>query len=146
LGRKLPASLRSFYSVSNGWRETGFFIWDVLPVEELGWLTDREPHLYQLACEAEAEPGPFKDDPGDARLRHYRDEQGTRVKRTLVISSCGDAATWLLDPGPKPHGGEWPGGRWAGWNPAMAWTAVSFADLMKQELESFLRLRHREQG
>jgi hypothetical protein len=141
LGRCLPPSLRSFYSVSDGWRETGFFIWDVLPVEQIGWLAEREPHLYQLARAAEAEPGPFKRDPGGVRLHHYRDEQGTRVKRALVVSSRGDAATWLLDPGPEPHAGEWPGGRWAGWNPAMQWTTASFADLMVQEFESFLRLR-----
>src|SRR5262249_2942622 len=45
LGRQLPPSLRTFYAVTNGWRSTGFFIWDVLPVEQLGWLRDREPQL-----------------------------------------------------------------------------------------------------
>jgi hypothetical protein len=146
LGRSLPPSLRSFYAVSNGWRETGFFIWNVLPVEEIGWLREKEPGLYGLACEAEAEPGPFLRDPGGMRLQHYREEQGTRVKRALVLNSRGDAATWLLDPGALPLGGEWLGGRWAGWNPAMRWTATSFADLMKQELESFLQLRNRERA
>lgn len=146
LGRNLPTSLRSFYSVSNGWRATGFFIYNVLPVEEIGWLRDREPRLYELACQAESEAGPFKNDPGNVRLKEYREEQGTRVKRALAISSLGDAATWLLDPGPEPHSGEWPGGCWAGWNPAMDWTASSFADLMSQELESLLRLRDRNQA
>src|SRR5262249_19077466 len=97
--------------------------------------------LYELACAAEVEPGPFLRDPGGVRLRHYRQEQGTRVKRALVLNSRGDAATWLLDPGPRPHAGERPGGRWARWNPAMCWSATSFTGLMKQELESFLRLR-----
>jgi hypothetical protein len=146
LGRSLPPSLRSFYAVSNGWRETGFFIWDILPVEEVGWLREKMPNLYELACAAEAEPGPFRRDPGGMRLRQYREEQGTRVKRALVLNSRGDSATWLLDPGPLPHADEWPGGRWAGWNPAMRWSATSFADLMKQELESFLQLRDRERA
>jgi hypothetical protein len=141
LGRQLPPSLRSFYSVTNGWRETGYFIWDVLPVEEIGWLRDREPDLYQLACQAEAEAGPFKKDPDGSRLCEYRQEQGTRVKRALEVTSVGDAARWLLDPGGEAHAGEWPGGRWASWNPAMEWTATSFADLMKREFESFLRIR-----
>jgi hypothetical protein len=141
LERSLPPSLKSFYRVTNGWRATGFFIWDVLPVEKIGWLRDRDPDLYRIACEAEDDPGPFKRDPGDERLRYYRDEQGTRVKRSLIITSVGDAARWLLDPGAEVHGGEWPGGRWAGWNPAMQWTAKSFADLMRQEFESFLALR-----
>jgi hypothetical protein len=141
LGRRLPPSLRSFYSVTNGWRATGFFIWDVLPVEGLAWLRDRDPHLYELACKAEAAPGPFKKDPGGSRLREYRREQGTRVKRALVVTSVGDSARWLLDPGSEAHSGEWPGGRWASWNPAMDWTAESFADLMWHEFENLLRLR-----
>jgi hypothetical protein len=141
LGRALPESLRAFYAVTNGWRQTGYFIFDVLPVEEIGWLCDREPHLYKLACEAEQVAGPWPDDPGNERLQQYRAEQGSRVKRSLAISSEGDAATWLLDPGPDPHSGEWPGGRWAGWNPAMEWSAQSFAELMQQEFDSLLQLR-----
>jgi hypothetical protein len=134
LGRRLPPSLRCFYSVSNGWRATGYKIHDILPVEKIGWLADRKPGLHELALEAESEKGPFKDDPDDVRLHEYRDEQGTRVKRSLVISSKGDNATWLLDPGPEPHDGEWPAGCWAAWNPAMNWSAASFAELMVEEL------------
>jgi hypothetical protein len=141
LGRALPALLRSFYAVSNGWRQTGYFVFNVLPVEELGWLSQREPYLYELTCGVEQTPGPWQDDPGNVRLQEYREEQGSRVMRSQVISSEGDAATWLLDPGSKPHSGEWPGGCWAGWNPAMEWSAQSFGELMENELKSFLELR-----
>jgi hypothetical protein len=144
LGRKLPPSLRSFYSVTNGWRQTGFFIWDVLPVESIKWLRDREPHLYQLACETEAEPGPFRNDPGGARLRRYREENGTRLKRALVVTSRGDSAMLLLEPGSQPHDREWPGSLWATWDPAELWTVASFGDLMQEEYDSFLRLRDRK--
>lgn len=143
LGRKLPTSLRCFYSVSNGWRATGYFIYNVLTVETIGWIRELEPHLYELADKAESEPGPWPDDPGSLRLNEYRYEQGTRVKRALVISSEGDAATWLLDPGPEPHSAEWTGGTWATWNPAMDWTANSFAELMANQLAIFRDLRHR---
>lgn len=141
LGRKLPPSLRTFYSVSNGWRETGFFIWDVLPVEEIGWVREREPLLYDLACEAENMLGPIKKDPLGLRLKEYKNEQGTRVKRALVINRRGDSANWLLDPGNEIHEKEWPGGRWAAWNPAMDWTDASFEDLIIHEFESFIQLR-----
>jgi hypothetical protein len=141
LGRELPPSLKTFYSVTNGWKATGFFIWDVLPVEKIGWLCDRDPKLYELACGTEKLPGPFKKDPDGSRLREFRNEQGTRVKRALAISSHGDSALWLLDPDVETPGGEWPAGRWASWNPAMEWSADSFADLMEQEFENFLRLR-----
>jgi hypothetical protein len=146
LGRRLPPSLRNFFRVSNGWRQTGFFIYDVLPVEEIGWLKDRQGSqdalLYQMACENEVATGPWKDDPDDVRLHEYQHDQGTRLKRSLVISSWGDAAVWLLDPGPPSHDGEWPGGCWASWNPGMVeWDAESFADLMRHELDSFVSLR-----
>src|SRR5687768_11792254 len=67
LGRRLPPSLRTFYQVSNGWRSTGFFIEDVLPVEQIGWLKDRDPNLYQTACQTEAHDRPFKRDPDGSR-------------------------------------------------------------------------------
>jgi hypothetical protein len=141
LGRRLPPSLRTFYSVTNGWRSTGHFIWDILPVRSIDWLEDRDPDLYQLAVDAEEEEGPFQQDPGGARLREYQYEQGTRVKRALIINSLGDAANWLLDPGEADDGGEWPGGRWASWNPGMDWTAQSFGELMVNEFQSFISIR-----
>ena len=102
LGRQLPPSLRTFYLVTNGWRATGFFIADVLPVEQVGWLKDRDPHLYRMACDTEGHCRPFKRDPDGSRHREYVLEQGMRVKRSLAISSWGDAAIWLLDPGDAP--------------------------------------------
>src|SRR3954464_8757295 len=52
LARRLPPSLRTFYEVSNGWGMIGRFIFDVLPVEEIGWLKDRtgrrDAHLYKM--------------------------------------------------------------------------------------------------
>jgi hypothetical protein len=141
LGRELPPSLRSFFSVTNGWRFVGCFIWDILSVQEIGWLHEREPFLFDLAVEAENESRPFKDDPGDVRRDEYRYEQGTRVKRSLVVNSKGDASNWLLDPETFDAFGEWAGGRWSSWNPAMEWSASSFAELMKDEYETFVRLR-----
>ncbi len=143
LGRSLPPSLKTFYSVTNGWRTTGLFVWNILPVEGLGWLKDREPQLFELAEMAEGTPGPFKNDPGDVRLDEYRYEQGTRVKRSLILNSEGDASTWLLDPEEQTSDGEWAAGRWSSWNPAMQWRAPSFAELMIREHQSFLSLRHR---
>src|SRR5690242_24992 len=51
LGHRLPPSLRTFYVVSNGWGMIGSHVFGVLPVEQIGWLRDRDPHLYQMACE-----------------------------------------------------------------------------------------------
>ena len=134
LGCQLPPSLRTFYEVSNGWGMTGSVIFDLLPVEKIGWLKDLDPHLYQIGCKSEERRGgrPFKSDPDSTRLERYCLEQGTMVKRSLVISSWGDAAIWLLDPDEPLPNGEWRGGCWAAWNPAMAWTAESFARIDAQ--------------
>ncbi|MBV6623811.1 MAG: SMI1/KNR4 family protein [Rivularia sp. (in: Bacteria)] len=53
LGISLPNSLRNFYLVTNGWRETGYFIYDILPVEKIDWLRIRDSHLYGIAFKAE---------------------------------------------------------------------------------------------
>jgi cell wall assembly regulator SMI1 len=139
VGRTLPPSLRTFYAVSNGWRATGHFAHDYLPVEEIGWLSDREPHLFQIASEAETIAGPFRDDPGDERLRQYREDAGTRVKRSLVVNAHGD--WWLLDPTPDPHTGEWPATCWSDSCPEFSWDVKNFAELMVQELRCLLSLR-----
>src|SRR5947207_1501992 len=99
-----------------------------------------------MACENESPPqdrprAPWKNDPDGARRRAHEFEQGTRLKRSLVISSWGDAAVWVLDPGGDNHDGEWPGGRWASWAPgSVNWKAETFAELMRKELASLASL------
>ena len=136
LGTTLPNSLRNFYLVTNGWRETGYFIYDILPVEEIDWLRIRDSHLYDIACRAEKR----QDIPDN-----YYYEQGTQVKRSLAISSEGDAAIWLLDPGELDAQGEWAGGCWASWIPGMEWRATSFRQLIELELEDFISFHDGEE-
>jgi hypothetical protein len=138
LGRKLPPSLRCFYSVSNGWRGLGcsYRSYDVLPVEEVGWLCDRDLPVNEWALRAELEPGPFKNDPGHQRRNQYRYEQGTRVRRSLLISFLG--VVWLLDPGALPDEGEWPGGYCLPSPPygpqlTVTWRATNFAELLAEK-------------
>lgn len=142
LGRPLPPSLRNFYLVTNGWYTTGCFIYNILPVEKIDWLQAIRPHLYEIAIETEnhSPNGEVSD-----WLLDYRYEQGTKVKISLAISSEGDAAIWLLDPGDKDRNGEWAAGRWASWNPAMEWTATSFEKLMLQEFEFLIARESREE-
>jgi hypothetical protein len=61
---------------------------------------------------------------------------GTTESRWSNSTWLIDAAYWLLDPGAEPHDGEWPAGRWAAWQPAMSWTATSFAELIARELRT----------
>ncbi len=140
LGRKLPPSLRCFYSVSNGWRQRGGQndCYGVLPVEEVGWLRDRDLWVNQWARQVELKAGPFQNDPDNQRRNEYRYEQGTRVRRSLVISF--PRLCWMLDPGVEPHDGEWPGG-YLLYSPLnMSWCATNFAELLA---EKFRRERSR---
>jgi hypothetical protein len=111
LGVRLPPSLRSFYLQSNGYGLVGSPIWAVRSVDQIGWLCDVVPFLYEIV---------FEDDPA--------------VGRSLVVSGEGDAAWWLLDPGAADERGEWPGGRWASWYPGMSWMAKDFIGLFEAEV------------
>jgi hypothetical protein len=106
-------------------------------VQEIGWLPDREPSLREMADQAQFAEGPFRDDPDGSRLNQYREEQGMRARRSLVISPPGNGGDlWVLDPGAAPHGGEWPAGKWGetGWQ----WGPVNFAAMMANELRGLI--------
>jgi hypothetical protein len=121
LGVRLPPSLRSFYLQSNGHGVVGNFIWAVRPVEQLGWLRDVEPELYDLL---------FEDDAASAR--------------SLLLSGAADASYWLLDPGSVDERGEWRAGRWSSWNPGMNWIAADFFGLFENEVATAERLLARQ--
>ena len=123
LGVSLPPSLRSFYLQSNGHGVVGNFIWTVRSVEQLGWLRDVVPHLYDLVFEEDA-----------------------AVARSLVVSGEADASWWLLDPGNLDGRGEWRAGRWSSWNPGIFWTAENFFGLFEDEVSGSERLLAREQS
>lgn len=113
----LPPSLRSFYLHSNGHGAVGNFIWTVRSVEQIGWLRDLEPELCEMLCDL---------DPA--------------VARCLLVSGEADASWWLLDPGEVDSRGEWRAGRWASWNPEMAWVAPDFFGLFEDDVVRSERL------
>ena len=122
LGVRLPPSLRALYLQSNGHGVVGNSIWAVRSVDQVGWLRDVEPHLYDLVCE---------DEPA--------------VGRSLVVSGEADASWWLLDPGDLDGRGEWRAGRWSSWNPGMEWLAKDVFGLFQHEVSMAERLLAREQ-
>ena len=149
LGVTLPPSLQAFYAASNGWRTVGCFIYEVLPLEKLGWIADLAPRLWEGAVDLEdyyaheehmSLPEMNYIIQNGQRLPETGYGQGTSVKRSLVIAQDGDASTWLLDPGTINDKGEWAGGRWSNWNPGMEWISDSFEGLFRDEYETYLRL------
>jgi hypothetical protein len=121
LGVRLPPSLRSFYLQSNGYGDATDFIWAVRAVEQIGWLRDVVPHLYELYFETDA-----------------------AIARSLVVSGEADASWWLLDPAEVDGRGEWRAGRWSSWTPGMSWLAADFFGLFETEVASSERLLERQ--
>ena len=134
LGADLPASLRAFYGMSNGWRIVGDSIYAVPSIHELMWLRDFDAHLFGLADQISTTCPEFVDDPNGTRRAEHCYEQGVAVARSLAVSCDGDASIWLLDPGELDLSGEWRAGRWSSWNPGMSWIATSFYELFEDEV------------
>jgi hypothetical protein len=120
LQRKLPPSLRSFYGVTNGWMLAGNSIFDILPVDQIDWLSHSHPQLFDLlASDLDNRPNPDTPPGPDTDLDdEFWYEQGVRVRRCLVLNRRGDDALWMLDPETRTVGGEWPGGRFRPGSPA----------------------------
>lgn len=130
LGIQLPEDMRGFYRVTNGWMLCGHSIHDIRPVEELRWLSDGDPKLWEL-CEVDPEP-PEDDD--DEREWWY--EQGIKVRRSVILNTRGDDATLLYDPLADVSANELRYGTWAAWNPAMEWTASTLSEFFQQSREA----------
>ena len=125
-----PPSYKQFLQTSNGFRQVGSFIWDIMPVENITWLKDFDEDFYAM----------YVDDIKTESLsdeKHfvYGEEQDVvRFKaeylcNSLVISAWGDAAILLLNPAVK-FGDEWEAWMYATWYPG-AVRYKSFEELMK---------------
>jgi len=119
LGIQLPYSYRKFLEVSNGWRNTGYFINHVWSTREVTWFRERHSdwiNAYTI---------PFHGAPAlsDEEYLVYGDEQDPVLFRTeyletaLEISDIGDDAIYLLNPEIKNDEGEWEAWFFANWNP-----------------------------
>jgi SMI1 / KNR4 family (SUKH-1) len=142
IGAKLPDSYREFLTTSNGWRQTGSFIYEVWPTTKVDWF--RNYHRDWVDAWVE----PTKGQPPLPIEEHcvYGEHQSTVVFRveflesTLQMSDIGDAAVLLLNPEIKTPAGEWEAWFFASWHPG-AVRYQSFWDLMQHEYQSFITLR-----
>ena len=116
LNVRFPSSLRQFYEISNGWRDINSFVYAILPIEKIDFLPVLDPGLAGVI----EQTNPIKGDP------EYFDEQVTRVLRSIVLSTEGDATTTLIDPNSDVGNGEWNVGAWASWHPAMEWSNMNW--------------------
>ncbi|MDA2806031.1 SMI1/KNR4 family protein [Nocardiopsis suaedae] len=124
LGTRLPPSLRTFLSVTDGWSHLGSFLYELRSTEDIDWLRRAEPRGWEILRGARdgEEPG---------------HEEDRMMDRALLVSREADALYWLLDPGDVSEDGEWAAYIWASWYPGLGERHASFADLVADEVEGF---------
>jgi len=93
LGVQLPPSYRSFLLTSNGWRNIDSLLYELLKVEEIGWLPEANPELWGIWAE---------DD----------DDLTDLLRRCVVLSGPADGDYWLLDGSKIGPDGEWTAYLW----------------------------------
>ncbi|GHF50876.1 hypothetical protein FHX82_003945 [Amycolatopsis bartoniae] len=94
LGVRLPPTYRNFLLASNGFCYAGHV--DLLTVDEIGWLPDRDPDLVEAWTFA-------LDDP-----------ERELIERSLLVArdDGGPGVCWLLHPGEAAEDGEWAAYEW----------------------------------
>ncbi|MFJ8044135.1 SMI1/KNR4 family protein [Kitasatospora sp. NPDC096147] len=121
LGCRLPPSLRQFLLVTDGWRDTGGFVYRLAGTAELDWLSDTPDRHWADGWEGTLDAEVFG--------------------RSLRLSLEGDLAVMLLDPQDVDEHGEWAGYWHATWTADRAERSGSFAELMRSQWASFHALR-----
>lgn len=132
LNTTLPEDLKAFYRVTNGWMFCSTTIYDIVPVQALRYLKGADPNLYSLSL------GLVNASTSDEDLLEYRFTDETKVFRSIVLNTRGDAATLLLDPERDLPNDEARYGTWAAWHPGMSWDCLTFVEFFQAERESMM--------
>jgi SMI1 / KNR4 family (SUKH-1) len=162
LGIALPPSYREFLKVTNGWRQTTPFIYQLWSTEEIEWFPIRHQDWIHAFVErfveryAERRLMNSTTNGSDVHLEvlsisdtdyfvygHAQDCMTLRVEylqTALEISSKGDSAIYLLNPQVIAPDGEWEAWFFGDWLPG-ADRYRSFREMMQAEYENFLELR-----
>ena len=141
LGVSLPPSYRQFLQTSNGWRNSGAFIYRVWSTTEIAWFKERN----QAWIDAYTGPEPIQPTISDQDYFVYGQEQDPITYRVeylqtaLEISDVGDSGIYLLNPQVVTEEGEWEAWFFANWLPGAA-RYRSFQELMEREYRDFLAL------
>jgi hypothetical protein len=143
LDARLPPSFRAFLATTNGWREAGFFIHRLWPVQEIAWYAARHQDLIDAWMAGATYYGPAPPVP-DEEYFVYGDRQAAQrdeyLQTALEISEDTGDGVCLLNPKVIFPDGEWEAWFFAHWIPG-AHRYRSFWDLMRAERESFLYVR-----
>jgi hypothetical protein len=111
LGRRLPPSYRGFLQVSNGRDEHSITSLHLLPITEVGWTRDVDPHLAHSWGSPPGSPIPELPDDYffdyDAPQDPDYFEVGDYLPHTLHISENVEGGVHLLNPHIVTSGNEW---------------------------------------
>jgi hypothetical protein len=139
---ELPASYKSFLQASNGWHNTGYFIYRLRPVEEIEWYYTQNKESIDQTVDVYQAMGPISDE--DYFV--YGDKQRSAVYRAeyllsaIQISDIGDAAVYLLNPEVRSAGSEWEAWFYSSWEPG-ADRFPSFWEMMRWEFQNYKVLK-----
>jgi hypothetical protein len=159
IDKALPPSYRSFLAETDGWRNCGAFIYNMLPCSEVRWFRERNQQWIDAYVfpeksfvGADGKPPPPQRALTDKEYLKYGSKQDSchirpeYLQWALEISDVGDSAILLLNPLTVTEAGEWEAWFFANWA-AGADRYRSFRDLMQGEHKSFLKLlRSREES
>jgi hypothetical protein len=145
LGKLLPPSYRSFLAVTNGWSDTGAFIYQLWPADKIEWFKVRNQQWIDayndprnVPSVSEAEHRAHIDEDQDSII--FRAEY---MQTALEISDVGDSAILLLNPLVVTPDGEWEAWFFANWLPG-ATRYSSFWKLMHGLHDTFSQLGAQE--
>ncbi|MEM9903726.1 MAG: SMI1/KNR4 family protein [Cyanobacteria bacterium P01_D01_bin.44] len=158
LGVRLPPSYRAFIKVTNGWRQTTPFIYEIWSIKEIEWFAARHSNWINqfkelpLASERTVlsqngfdrpPPYPIVSDQDYFVYGDRQDPSKIRIdylETALEISNRGESAVYLLNPEVISEDGEWEAWFFGDWLPG-ADRYRSFQDMMQAEYQNFLELR-----
>jgi hypothetical protein len=118
LGVALAPSYRQFLATTNGWRATGYFVWEVWPTDKVDWFRAAN----QSWIDAYVEPARDLPPLSDEDYLVYGAAQNAAIFRreylqtALQLSGRGDDAVYLLNPKTQSAAGEWEAWFFASWS------------------------------
>ncbi|MFC4062251.1 SMI1/KNR4 family protein [Planomonospora corallina] len=134
LGIRLPPSYREFLQVTNGWDEETRSSLRLLPIAEVGWTRDVDPHLAESWGPKSGSPAVSDEDyftyGAEQDPIHIRDEY---MPGTLCIAEYLEGQVYLLNPHVITPDGEWEAWNFATWYPG-AYRFRSFWELMANDV------------
>jgi hypothetical protein len=146
IGAALPKSYKQFLGTSNGWRQSGSFIYELRPCSKVEWFRSNNQEWIDAYLEPARGQPPLS---AEEHCVYGADQDACRfrveyLESTLLISEVGDSAVYLLNPEIKTAAGEWEAWFFANWKPGAA-RYTSFWDLMQAEYDSFVELRDQDE-